>query len=382
VRARSDAQPTSRRSGVYRWQVDVPKSVLLGDWAAQVSEMRAPGLATSLGRVELSAYPIRVTPGTENLLPAEAILGARFVVLDAPAGPEFDTFIALDNDGVGLGPSPPAELITTFPSAFVDGGVMFEVWTYQVGGAPVYGVMCQPRARAPDEPLRTLIWNHRGIRTDQEAAAAAALGADTSAGVGLGVADLELCENMAKLGWRVAMSAYRYQGVSRLNCTPTPSPTDRCRPIAYSCSPKATLPAGFDLPLPGGPFSLRESEFCLSETADVMRWTEIVRGMPGVDPNSILMMGGSHGACVTLGRTGCAGEGRDRARAASRLRARCTGARGNPPGRVAPRVLCERLAPPPRRAPRRSAGGVPCALTAAYGRRPSAAPRFPVACGR
>jgi len=31
-----------------------------------------------------------------------------------------------------------------------------------------------------------------------------------------------------------------------------------------------------------------------------MRWTEIVRGMPGVDPNSILMMGGSHGACVTL----------------------------------------------------------------------------------
>jgi len=227
-------------------------------------------------------------------------LGARFVVLDAPAGPEFDTFIALDNDGVGLGPSPPAELITTFPSAFVDGGVMFEVWTYQVGGAPVYGVMCQPRARAPDEPLRTLFWNHGGIRTDQEAAAAAALGADTSAGVGLGVADLELCENMAKLGWRVAMSAYRYQGVSRLNCTPTPSPTDRCRPIAYSCSPKATLPAGFDLPLPGGPFSLRESEFCLSETADVMRWTEIVRGMPGVDPNSILMMGGSHGACVTL----------------------------------------------------------------------------------
>lgn len=301
VRARSDAQPTSRRSGIYRWQVDVPTSALLGDWAVQVSETRAPGLATSLGRIELAAYPIRLAPGTADLLPAEEIVGARLWVTDAPAGADFDTFVAFDNDGVGLGPSPPAVRIATFLTTRAVLDVMFEVWTYEVGGAPVYGVMCQPTARAPDEPLRTLIWNHGGIRTDQEAAAATALGADTSAGVGLGFADLQFCENTARSGWRVAMSAYRYQGISRLKCDPTASdPTEPCRITSYSCGPAATLPPGFDLPLPGGAGSLRESEFCLSETADVMRWTQIVRGMPGVDPNAILMMGGSHGACVTL----------------------------------------------------------------------------------
>jgi len=221
VRARSDAQPTSRRSGVYRWQVDVPKSVLLGDWAAQVSEMRAPGLATSLGRVELAAYPIRVTPGTGNLLPAEAILGARFVVLDAPAGPEFDTFSAFDNDGVGLGPSPPAERIARFPTGYADLAVTFEVWTYEVAGAPVYGVMCHPTGRAPDEPLRTLIWNHGGIRTDQEAAAATERGGRHHRGSGSG-----LRRPSAVRGHGQAWLARRDVGVSLPRCVTARVPGD------------------------------------------------------------------------------------------------------------------------------------------------------------
>jgi len=75
------------------------------------------------------------------------------------------------------------------------------------------------------------------------------------------------------------MSAYRYLGVTVVG-----SPS---------------LPPGLnDLAIPAE--LGRPSEFCLGEVTDVLRWTEIVRARGDTDDDAILMLGGSHGGCVTL----------------------------------------------------------------------------------
>jgi len=149
-----------------------------------------------------------------------------------------------------------------------DGLIEYEYGSYDVPGVehPVYGVMCHP-IDAGTAPLRTVIWNHGGLRTPTD-----------TTNIGLTSADLDWCHDMAARHWRVAMSTYRYLGVTNDGSLSIPSELIASIPSALG----------------------RPSEFCLGEVTDVLRWTEIVRARSDTNDNEMLMIGGSHGGCVTL----------------------------------------------------------------------------------
>ncbi len=260
--------PGGRPLGVYDWSVTIPDiartvgspalSFAASAWARQ--DPTARGLSTSVGRIEIAARPI--VDGTVGPRLRTSVDGVNF---------EGDTFVAFDNDGVGPTAASPPAWTPDFEQPIAGLGITIQVGTYlvdavTVGGVPdpVRAVMCHPTDRGSD-PLRTVILNHGGLD------------------VGIENADLTFCIQMAQRGWRVAMSAYRGGRIQR-------NATDVTDPVFQ-------LPDFVDQP-PTASASL--SEFCLGEVTDVLRWTEVVRARTDTLDDQILMIGGSHGACVTL----------------------------------------------------------------------------------
>ena len=277
VRTASQPEPrldaSGRRTNQYPWSIDLQTTWLTrDDWVSQVSP--ALNLATSLGRVEIAAYPFdsALVQGTTPfaLTPVSSI------------GDPARSFVAFDNDGVGL----VAEGIPVggWRADRVDvvDDVEFEAGSYDVlmrgpnGGlipTAVYAVVCHPtqttlltgyRTRVGGR-LRTLIYNHGGLG-------------------GLSGFDFDFCRTMAKAGWRVAMSAYRHQEVTTRYAPGDPA------------SLRADAPTGMDVAKPDA----EPAEFCLGEVIDVLRFTDLIRARTDVAPDEILMLGGSHGGCITL----------------------------------------------------------------------------------
>lgn len=270
----SSLEPRRTRSGrslgVYDWSVSIPPvarysfdpplTLAADAWSPQDPSARA--VVHGPGRVEIAAYVMEAGVPTTRLR-----THTDGLVLNG------DTYVAHDDDGVSLVATPPSGWHgTRLPSGLA--GVDVEFGTYDVPGVPdpVQAVMCHPVA-AGDARIRTLILNHGGAN----------LGHTPDPFVR--PEDLEFCMRMAARGWRVAMSAYRGFGVTRDALFPAGPRLADALPVEIESEPA-----------PG----LELSEFCTGEVLDVLRWTELVRARSDTLTSRVLMMGGSHGGCVTL----------------------------------------------------------------------------------
>ncbi len=268
LRVRSSLEPrrtsTGRSLGVFDWSVTIPAVARFGTptrtfaadaWSPQDPTARA--VPHGPGRVEVAAYEID----------SSGVLGARLQTHTAGPALNGDTYVAFDNDGVGL--VDPISPWTGTRVASGTPGVDVEFGSYVVDGVPdpVLGVMCHP-VSAGTAATRTIILNHGG--------------AFFGPGLGgnLGHDDLDFCIQMASRGWRVAMSAYRGFGI-----------------VTGASGPSSLLPAG--VAHAQAP-SIALSEFCSGEVIDVLQWTAIVRARPDTRDDRFLMIGGSHGGCITL----------------------------------------------------------------------------------
>jgi len=279
VRTASQPEPRldarGRRTNEYPWSIDLQTTWLTrDDWVSQVSGPL--NLATSLGRVEIAAYPFDRVRGVleQGTTP--------FALTPASVGDPARSFVAFDNDGVGLVSEDIPVGGWRADRVDVVDDVEFEAGSYDVlmrgpnGGlipTAVYAVVCHPtqatlltgyRTRVGGR-LRTLIYNHGGLG-------------------GLSGVDFDFCRTMAKTGWRVAMSAYRHQEVTTRYFPGDPA------------SLRADAPTGMDVAKPDA----EPAEFCLGEVIDVLRFTDLIRARTDVAPGEILMLGGSHGGCITL----------------------------------------------------------------------------------
>lgn len=298
VHASLMAQPPGSRQ--FPWTVTLQPfsktgpswDLLPGDWIPQDSAAR--GVAASVGRIEIAV---------------QALGGSRFITNTGPTGaPYFDTtFVAFDNDGVGLtAEAPTAWHAPTSAQVRDAAGVTIEWGDYPVatdaGTVFVHGVMCHPLGTGPTiddasgsasygTPTRTVILNHGALYPFDSIPCGSGLPyAGTLPRNGIMAGDLDVCVYLAQHRWRVAMSAYRNLAVlSRGVCG---------APLGSLASFAAATPSFEHDVTDQSPTGY--SEFCLGEVQDVLRWTDIISRRQDVLSNRILMIGGSHGGCVTL----------------------------------------------------------------------------------
>jgi hypothetical protein len=248
-------------------------------WSPQ-QPVLAPLLATSLGRLEVTAY-LPLDGSTLHLYTFTAAaeqctlnaIGSGMNAEDAGVYcSDGNSLVLFDNDGVGTpaetqpwsttdpisGSALPSGAATVANGAGVSEGVAWQVGRYTVQGNTIYGLICYPTTLGKG-PFPVLIANH-GLE----------IGSDGTY-PGITGTTLSGCMAMAANGWLEAVSTYRGETISGL-------------PAPYT-SFKATS---------GGAV-----ELCLGEVTDVLRLTALVTAMPNANANQVLMWGHSHGACIT-----------------------------------------------------------------------------------
>lgn len=246
---------------LYKWSTSQPFAAEY--WAPQglsVYGLPLNGLAQAPGRIELmaanggSAFKTFSSAGQWCL--GSKIGQGQTVVAAGQSCTDGDTTVLHDNDGVGNGPE--TAKWTKLQSQFetVAGkSIYVELGSYPVQGGTVYGLRCQPGDATTSKKLyKTMILNHGGFELN----------------------DLTLneCGSAAANGWVVAASAFRGAKVDlHLNV-----------PFLHEHVAFAEPPVGL----------------CLGEVVDTLRLLELVRELPYVDKDAILMWGHSHGGCVTL----------------------------------------------------------------------------------
>lgn len=140
-------------------------------------------------------------------------------------------------------------------TATVNGvSVQWQVGNYLSGNLQIYGILCAPTAAGP-HPVAIL--NH-GLHYNPKPA--------PHVDPAILPYSLDGCRQMAAKGWLAAMSTYRGEAISVSNFTAT---------------------------------SDGIVELCYGEVDDVLNLLSAVTALPGADAQKILMLGYSHGSCIT-----------------------------------------------------------------------------------
>ena len=120
---------------------------------------------------------------------------------------------------------------------YQDTRVLREKVSYRSSGLKIFGQVCRPN-RSGQFPV--VVWNHGGFE-------------------GLQIGDEGFCQAFATFGYTLLMSSYR-----------------------------------------GEDGSEGSIEVCNGEVDDVLRLLELGRTLPYANPKQVVMMGGSHGGCISL----------------------------------------------------------------------------------
>lgn len=133
--------------------------------------------------------------------------------------------------------------------------VQWQVGNYLSGGLQIYGILCAPTAAGP-HPVAIL--NH-GLHVNPQPP-------PPHVDPAILPYSLDGCMQMAAKGWLAAMSTYRGEAISIPNF--------------------AAMSDGI-------------IELCYGEVDDVLNLLSAVTALPGADAQKVLMLGYSHGSCIT-----------------------------------------------------------------------------------